>query len=412
MKHYLLLLAAILSVSLAACSSEEAVGPVDDEDEKDFTPPTSIQLSRAEADIVDAQNTTSIKLFKTILDDEGYDKNICISPLSIEMVMSMLANGANQEILNNTLDFFGVNSINEINDFNKRLLTELPQVKPNKVTIAFNNGLWTNSMFTINNEFKSMLASNYNVDLFDIDFSKSDVKDMVNSWSSDKTNGMIPTIIENKVQQNLPIVLANSVYINAKFDKIFNKDLTQPEDFYDSYNNLQGKVDMMYNDDTYWVVRHDAFDAVRLTYGNGGFEFWVLLPSAGSTPEQTIQTLDSEGIQCLERRLEYTVKLKMPRFKYSTSLNLASTLQTLGLEYSAATLGNISNASNFNLTLLHGTNIETTEEGVKIAAVTSSDEFYHNAEPPRISLTFNRPFVYIIREASTGIILFTGIFKN
>lgn len=59
--------------------------------------------------------------------------------------------------------------------------------------------------------------------------------------------------------------------------------------------------------------------------------------------------------------------------------------------------------------------IKVNEEGSEAAAVTEADMYLTSVGPqeyPKATFHANRPFVYIISEASSGVILFVGKFTN
>ena len=66
------------------------------------------------------------------------------------------------------------------------------------------------------------------------------------------------------------------------------------------------------------------------------------------------------------------------------------------------------------LNLNHKTSIKFNEEGAEFAAVT---DVWLGAPPvptyiPKVKMEFNRPFVYIIRNINTGMILMAGVVTN
>ena len=93
-------------------------------------------------------------------------------------------------------------------------------------------------------------------------------------------------------------------------------------------------------------------------------------------------------------------------------MNLLGTLRSMGLNqalnngFSSMT----ENKTAFNITsMLHAVNVSVDEDGVVASAATSTTfgTSAGNVGDP-ISVTFNRPFIYLIRETSTGAILFIG----
>jgi serpin B len=71
---------------------------------------------------------------------------------------------------------------------------------------------------------------------------------------------------------------------------------------------------------------------------------------------------------------------------------------------------NMANSSLFISRVLHDTSIEVTEEGTEAAAVTVVEMREKAALNAVVNV--NHPFVYVIRERSTGVILFIGKMGN
>ena len=71
---------------------------------------------------------------------------------------------------------------------------------------------------------------------------------------------------------------------------------------------------------------------------------------------------------------------------------------------------NINEGSLFISRVLHDTSIEVTEEGTEAAAVTVVEMREKSSFNPIVNV--NRPFLYVIRERSTGVILFIGKMGN
>ncbi len=72
---------------------------------------------------------------------------------------------------------------------------------------------------------------------------------------------------------------------------------------------------------------------------------------------------------------------------------------------------NIANKNLFISRILHNTYIEVTEEGTEAAAVTVVEVEYTSV-PIIPEFRVNKPFLFVIRENSTGVILFIGKMGN
>ncbi|MBO5053491.1 MAG: hypothetical protein J6C44_04520 [Muribaculaceae bacterium] len=417
MKKYFYLLATLpLTMAMVACQSDSEPGQGDENKTEvvDKTPAKIIQLNKKETDLVTAQNNAALKIFNAFLaENQGEEYNMCVSPLSIEMVISMLANGADAETVNRTLDLFEVNNLDELNTFNNRLMTELPQVQPNLAKLSFNNGLWVNTLYSLTNDFKSTLSSTYTVDVFDADFSKNDIRSLINNWVNAKTNGLIPKISDLPVNSGFPLMMANALYMEAKFDIPFDEKATEKVDFFNANNEKLGKVKMMSNCGMYNYTADQDFDAVKMTYGNNGFEMWAILPHQGISVSAVADKLSTRGIDYLAQEAkEGYLSVKLPRFETGNSYCITDLMESFGLKYNEKTLGGISNSPQFDFEINHATHLQMSETGVKAAAVTNNETYWANEPTPVAKFNFDHPFIYVIREVSTGVVLFTGIYAT
>ena len=128
-----------------------------------------------------------------------------------------------------------------------------------------------------------------------------------------------------------------------------------------------------------------------------------------------------------DRYSPYEVDLKLPRFETSSDTDnldgkLNQLMRKLGVNLAfSADLSQIPNmCENANLyigMMRQKAKIKVSEEGSEAAAVTIGgmyDTAIAPSVPPTPKAVFhaNKPFVYVIREVSTGIILFVGKFTG
>jgi serpin B len=116
----------------------------------------------------------------------------------------------------------------------------------------------------------------------------------------------------------------------------------------------------------------------------------------------------------LARFQGYGVTLTMPRFSIDTRFNLSDTLKAMGMptafnSLSADFTGMTTKEPIHIGNVIHQANIDVVEEGTTAAAVTVVN-MEAGAAPPGASVTFHidKPFLYLIRDSSSGAILFMG----
>ena len=122
----------------------------------------------------------------------------------------------------------------------------------------------------------------------------------------------------------------------------------------------------------------------------------------------------------------YEVDLKLPRFETASdtdelNIGLMGLLQKMGINLAFdsyfAEIPNMCENGNVYISMMRQkAKIKVNEEGSEAAAVTIAGvKFTSSIEPveyPKATFHANRPFVYVISEASSGVILFVGKFTG
>lgn len=168
------------------------------------------------------------------------------------------------------------------------------------------------------------------------------------------------------------------------------------------------------------------------TYDNTTLQYVGIMPTT-MTLDEYIKSINSKNISKLISNLKslelssfeygkiYRITGYIPFFKYDYELHLKDDLKKLGItdafDSKKANLSNISSKNEYIEKAIHKANIDFSNEGIKAAATTvmggigsTSCGFDYNYKVPveTIDLTFDKPFMYIIRDKSTGEVWFTG----
>ena len=103
--------------------------------------------------------------------------------------------------------------------------------------------------------------------------------------------------------------------------------------------------------------------------------------------------------------------IQLPRFKVEYEVSLNDALKALGMGIAfggGADFSRISRSGGLMISeVKHKTFVEVNEEGTEAAAVTSV-EMVRTSLPMYFTMRCDRPFLFAIRENSTGTILFAG----
>lgn len=206
----------------------------------------------------------------------------------------------------------------------------------------------------------------------------------------------------------------NATYFKGVWQNEFDKDFTTRESFY-GLNRKDSKVDFMHSERADAYSRSENMQAVALPFGNGSFEMVALLPEENLDFNSFVGNLSWAEINNAVSNLTCSkiVKLSLPKFESKWNGDLSSLLNKMGLNQALSNGFNkiLKNGSFAIDQVLHAVNIKVDEKGAEAAAasqITMVTSPGPDEDPEIIELNFNRPFVYLIRECSTGAILFMG----
>ncbi len=383
---------------------------------KDNTPgdPVPIDLSLKQKEVVASANKFAFDFFVPILSGEDGAGNLMISPFSITSALSMTLNGAAGETfdaMNSGLRYEG-QTIEEINDTYLKLIEEMIPVDE-QVIMEIANSAWVEEKFTPKQAFMDALVKWYMAEVEKIDVTDPGAVDLINAWIEDKTHDKIQDMVAS-LPDNLAMLLVNAVYFKGKWKHQFDKDDTHDRSFYLT-PDAPVDVPMMYQKQNFAIAGTENATLVELPYGQGNYSMVVMLPDEGVSNEAAALTLTPENwAEWMESLSAGTteVEIYLPRFKYEYKRNLNDDLASLGMgiafDPDNADFSNISDLQLYITDVLHQTFIETNEEGTEAAAATVVIIGTTSMPPQTPVINIDRPFLYFIRETTTGTIVFMG----
>ena len=368
-----------------------------------------ILLSSTMITRVNQDNEFAFDLLKKTITLSG-ETNVFVSPLSVSIALGMAWNGANgttKTEMETALKMSGM-SVSDINDYYKIMQTSLPAIDPTtKLSIA--NSLWYKTGFEVRPDFMKVNTDYFNAYIKELDFTKAWALDTINNWCSKKTNTLIPTIVD-KIPSNAVMYLMNAVYFKGIWGKQFEKKNTSVLKF-TTETGSQVDVNMMYQKDTFKYAETETAQYLDILYGNKAFSMTVILPAQNKTTTDVLNSLTADTWTNTLKLLNLReVMVYLPRFKVMNKFKLNDMLKSMGMKLAFTDFADFSNISGVPLQIsevIHKTYVTVDEEGTEAAAVTSIGII--TTSMPQIPVfRVDKPFVFVIREKSTGIILFIG----
>ncbi|KFZ61987.1 Serpin B10 [Podiceps cristatus] len=357
---------------------------------------------------------------------EGGDKNILFSPLSISSALATVYLGAK----GNTADQMAKMEITKLDNIHtgfNALNFEINQPTKNYQLKSVNQLYGEKTLpFTVSlalQEYLQLAKKYYNAEPQSVDFvgAADEIRKEINSRVERQTEGKIQNLLPPGSLDSLTrLVLTNALYFKGNWATKFEAAATRQRPFRINMHTTK-PVPMMYLSDKFNLTYIESVqtDVLELPYVNNDLSMFILLPR------------DINGLQKVERELtfenlsawtspELMEKIKtevyLPRFTLEEKYDLKSTLSRMGIqdaftEGQADFTGMSKNGELVLSQVFHKCYLEVNEEGTEAAAA-SSAALASRSLGATVFFVADHPFLFFIRHNKTKSILFFGRFSS
>lgn len=361
--------------------------------------------------VADALNDFNFDLNRKLASQA--DTNMVSSPYSLSSLLSLCALGAAGDTRNELLNILHLDDTAGISGALDKI--NFSWLGAGQSSLA--NALWGAKNFTYEEPFlKVMRQSKYN-HFYTIDYAKNPeaARQTINQWVEKNTQDYIKDLLpQGVITPDTSLVLVNAIYFKGKWKSPFDQSFTQSEPF----TNLDGKTvktAMMHQSRDYAYSESNVIRMLQLPYGNGEIAMAVLLPNGSHTIADIKNALNNSVFSELLATANYQeVILQLPKFKIESTFDtLKDTLISMGLTTAFSQKADFSNMVKGPLRFTDAVQkavIEVDEQGTVAAAATGMVATLAMAQPskPPIQFIVNQPFVFIIFDTGSKIILFVG----
>jgi serpin B len=370
----------------------------------------------AETGLVAGNSAFATELYAKIAPPNG---NLFFSPYSISLALALAYAGARGETaaeMARALHLPGdaAAAAQGFADLAGRLAA-LPVAD---ATLTIGNSLWYQREVRLLPAYRELARRSYQAEIEPVDFLAAPGAACadINRWVSRATHGKIQNLVSPaNVGSATRVVLANAIYFKGRWTSPFQRVETDSEPVF-SGAGPSVRVPMMRQRAEYRFVQLPGFRLLELPYQGDDLAMVVLLPDAVDGLAAVERQLSGANLAAWLGRLNsagrYEVALGLPRFSASTAFDLASALRQLGLaaafDSQRADFSGIAPGRDFYLSqVLHKAEVEVNEEGTVAAAATGA-VMHSLALRPAAEFRINHPFLFLIRENTTGTLLFIG----
>ena len=372
-----------------------------------------IKLSVQQEKLANAGNEFGFRILEETI---GLQTNTMLSPYGLSQVFGMLANGASGETYSQICKIAGFSSSDSdgVNDFFKTMNKGMNSGIG--VNFSIKNSLWITNNSSLKRNYASACSKYYSASVQTIDVSKASALTTINNWCARATEGLIDPMFSTLSDQLVMLAL-NTGYLDAQWASRFNKTATENGTFTDIDGRLQSKAFMQQvNKGDFACYISDEVALVEMPYINGQFSMVCILPGKGIHFEQFIKSLSAEKWEYWTDHLskETACQVILPKFEITfDAYNLVPILKKMGLTAPFEKGARFDKISEQSLLLsdIRQKNVISVEEDRTLVSSASSATFDPTGidiHKDFITFRFNEPFLFAIRERSTGVILFLG----
>jgi serpin B len=348
--------------------------------------------------------------------------NLVLSPSSIAVLLSMVEPGAvgpTQVGIAETLASSGLSAVDQALGWQALDAALARHVGHDGLAFDTANSAWLQTAFPVLPSYLSLLAADFGAQVHQQDMAgdPAGASRAIDDWVAARTKGHITDLLSPQELQDVVAVLVDAVYMSAPWATPFDPSATAPAPFHAAPGQTE-TVHMMSTPEQFEgpVSASPALDVAELAYKGAQLSALVLMPPVGQLGHFE-RVLTPGGLDQVVAGLHSQPALvELPRFGFSSDLRLNNVLSAMGMYQAFSRTADFSNVSPKPLRLsfvVHDAQIKVAEKGTEASAATGAG-FAPTAvrSGPRTTVIFNHPFLFVVRDDSSGVVLFEAQVTN
>lgn len=365
-------------------------------------------------------NATGFDLFHKLRANPG---NLAFSPASISVAFGMASAGARGETLAELrrVLHFGLPE-HRLHAALGTLVRRWNLSEEAPVALAVANRLYGHHTFAFERSFLELTARVYGAALEPVNFDECEAaRQNINGWVAKTTRERVRDLIPaGCLYRETRLALVNALYFNGSWAEPFEERDTAAEPFLVS-GHTSVMTPTMRQTEMHLVGEQDDASLLDIAYRGQTTSMTILLPKRADGLPALESRLTASSLHASLGCLGYArVSLLLPRFciEPPESYTLASTFEKLGMRL--ATDGRRADFSGIAVPprpgeglyigeVFHKAFVAVNEQGTEAAAATAIAMAPGCRAPARpIEFRVDHPFLFLIRDRATGMILFIG----
>jgi serpin B len=371
------------------------------------------------ASVATSSNGLAVDLYGKLKSKPG---NLFYSPVSISMALMMAyggANGATRTAMGKVLHLSdGITQANY-----GSLITQLSSTN-NGPTLTLANRVYADQTLHVEPDYLTLTRDVYKAPLELVDFKNKteDARLSINGWVEKQTNSKIKDLIApNTIDSSVKLVLVNAIYFKGKWATPFVANDTKPAPFYAASGTKSAPTMHLHTKAKYAETRD--MQSIELPYTDPSTTHALVMDILLPRQKNGLVAMESAMATGLNAMLpagsfgDPTFDIALPKFNMLLDFELGKTLGDLGMGIAFGKDADFSGISKPTspedrlrvAKVIHKAFVEVNEEGTEAAAATGLMLQGGTGPAPEVKpFVVDHPFVFLIRDAQSGVVLFMG----
>jgi serpin B len=358
-------------------------------------------------------NALGLKVFNKMVSDRPEGSNVVMSPFSLHAALTMTYNGAAGTTKDAMAGALGLATVKqmELNQGSRDLREHLKNLDPD-VVFSSAQSLWVDEGLAINSGFRDLSEQFFDADATNLKFDDPTSVDTINQWIATHTKCKARSILDY-IPRDALVYLVNAVHFAGRWKYPFEPEMTH-EAAFTKADGSTVPCRLMTSRPLHLPYLKDeelGVQVVDLPYGDSNFVMTIMLPEPEKDVNDLVASLDATNWDNLTGRLQNAViKVRLPKLALDADYELSAILADLGMDVAfdpgradfSAMFDSVTGGV-FMSRVLHKTIVTVDEEGTEAGAGTAVEI---SKGPGMIDISVDRPFLFAIREVTSGPILF------
>ena len=347
-------------------------------------------------------------------------KNNVFSPISAAIALGMLLEGTNGETANQLESMIGWGKPTSSMMFGSLMCEYADINKLTDTTLNLANAAFFSPRLKNPKDDAIMsLRDAFRAQMFRGELSTDSAREFINGWVNEKTEGEIPSVFAENLDESAVLVLINTVLLDAKWARPFINWGYEPKISFTCANGETAELPCLSDSRYMKYIDTDELVGAVMDYSDNRLKFVAVKPKDGDI-NKLMENLDyAKFVSTVEAAQEGECIFQMPKFSIESEIDLNDCVKELGAQLifdpgnaDLSGFGESENGNVFVSEIFQKAKIDVDEEGTRAAAATVAVAEDGCAIVEYKEVILDSSFFWCVYDGETNIPLFMGTFTG